>query len=171
MKITRTWSMPNKNTFKIKPIAELLDEYVTGGTWIDPYANNYKFYKDIKFITNDLNPEYDTMYHMKAIDFLKIIDTNSANGVLYDPPYSVRQVSECYKKFGYEVTNEDTRADFYTKDKKEIARILRTGGISISFGWNTVGIGKTNGFEIIEVLLICHGGTHNDTIVTVERKL
>lgn len=163
--------MPNKNTFKIKPIAELLDEYVTNGTWIDPYANNNKFYKDIKFITNDLNPEYDTLYHMKVIDFLKTIDTNYANGVLYDPPYSVRQVSECYKKFGYEVTNEDTRADFYTKDKKEVARILRTDGISISFGWNTVGIGKTNGFEIIEILLVCHGGTHNDTIVTVERKL
>lgn len=28
-----------------------------------------------------------------------------------------------------------------------------------------------NGFEIIEILLVAHGGMHNDTIVTVERKL
>lgn len=34
-----------------------------------------------------------------------------------------------------------------------------------------MGIGKKNGFEIIEILLVAHGGMHNDTIVTVERKL
>lgn len=33
------------------------------------------------------------------------------------------------------------------------------------------GIGKTRGFEIVEILLVAHGGNHNDTIVTVERKL
>ena len=44
------------------------------------------------------------------------------------------------------------------------------GGIVISCGWNTQGMGKQNGFEIIEILLVCHGGAHNDTIVTVERK-
>ena len=32
------------------------------------------------------------------------------------------------------------------------------------------GIGKQYGFEIIEILLVAHGGWHNDTIVTVERK-
>ena len=38
------------------------------------------------------------------------------------------------------------------------------------FGWNSNGVGKVRGFEIIEILLIAHGGSHNDTIVTVERK-
>jgi hypothetical protein len=32
-------------------------------------------------------------------------------------------------------------------------------------------MGKTNGFEIEEILLVPHGGWHNDTIVTVERKV
>ena len=27
------------------------------------------------------------------------------------------------------------------------------------------------GFEIVEILLVPHGGWHNDTIVTVERKI
>lgn len=47
----------------------------------------------------------------------------------------------------------------------------QTGGVCISFGWNSMGIGKKNGFEIIEILLVAHGGMHNDTIVTVETKL
>lgn len=41
----------------------------------------------------------------------------------------------------------------------------------ITFGWNSGGIGKTNGFEIEQILLVPHGGWHNDTICTVERKL
>ncbi len=54
--------------------------------------------------------------------------------------------------------------------KKEIAPKIKKGGIAISFGWNTVGFGKVNGFEIIEILIISHGGAKNDTLCTVERK-
>ena len=32
------------------------------------------------------------------------------------------------------------------------------------------GIGKTKGFEILEILTVAHGGQHNDTLVTVEIK-
>ena len=41
----------------------------------------------------------------------------------------------------------------------------------ISCGWNSCGFGKKLGFEIVEILLVCHGRTHNDTIVTVEKKI
>jgi hypothetical protein len=167
MIINRIWSMPNKNTFDIKPIKELIGRYITEGVVIDPFANKNK----IANITNDLNPEFDTTYHMDAAEFLKLFDDESVDMILYDPPYSVRQVSEVYKQFGYEVTQETTRADWWTKHKKEVSRIIKKDGIVISFGWNSGGIGKTNGFEIVEILLVPHGGIHNDTIVTVERKL
>lgn len=32
-------------------------------------------------------------------------------------------------------------------------------------------MGQKYGMEIIELLLVAHGGAHNDTIVTVERKV
>ena len=41
----------------------------------------------------------------------------------------------------------------------------------ICCGWNSEGIGKKRGFEILEVLLVPHGGSHNDTIVVVNRKI
>ena len=34
-----------------------------------------------------------------------------------------------------------------------------------------MGLGKNRGFEMLEILLVPHGGSKNDTIVTVERKL
>jgi len=42
MRIERIWAMPNKNTFDIKPIKELILEEMTNGKWIDPFANIYQ---------------------------------------------------------------------------------------------------------------------------------
>lgn len=164
MNITREWAMPNKNTFDIIPIKKLLSAEVTNGIWIDPFANRNR----IATITNDLNPYFDTNFHMDALDFLKMFDDQSVDGILYDPPYSPRQVSECYKSFGVEITKETTQSSWWSKHKKEISRICKVGGKVISFGWSSGGIGKTNGFIIDKILLVPHGGRHNDTIVTVE---
>lgn len=163
----REWDMPNSRTYQIKPIKKLIYKYVRPDVLsIDPFANDSKIAK----ITNDLDPQYACAHNLDALDFLKLFDSNSVDAVLFDPPYSVRQVAECYKKLGRTVNFETTQATFWTKLKSEIQRIVRHDGIVLSFGWNSNGIGKTHGFEIIEILLVAHGGPHNDTIVTVERK-
>ena len=40
----------------------------------------------------------------------------------------------------------------------------------MSFGWNSGGIGKKYGFKLNRILLVAHGGQHNDTICTVDIK-
>ncbi len=166
MIINRVWSMPSKNTFDIKPIKELIERHYHKNS-IDPFANKNR----IASITNDLDPQYDTDYNLDALEFLRLFGSESTDLVLYDPPYSPRQVSESYKKLGMSVNMQTTQASFWGNLKKEVSRIVAKDGIVISFGWNSGGIGKTNGFEIIEILLVPHGGNHNDTIVVVERKL
>ena len=158
--------MPNKNTFDIKPIKELIDRYICGNS-IDPFANKNR----LATITNDLDTQYNTNYNLDALDFLKLFENSSKSLVLYDPPYSPRQVSECYTSLGKTVNMQTTQSSYWGNQKKEISRIVEKGGIVITFGWNSGGIGKTNGFEIIEILLVAHGGWHNDTIITVERKI
>ena len=101
---------------------------------------------------------------------MKGFDSNSVEFVFYDPPYSLRQVSECYKSVGIEVTQETTQSSWRRKHLDEIKRILKPNGLVICFGWNSNGVGKKRGFEIIELLNVAHGGSHNDTIITVERK-
>lgn len=164
--IERVWAMPNSHTFEIKPIAELIESELTDGVWIDPFANRNKYAS----ITNDLSKDFDTDYHMDALDFLKMFENESVDGVLYDPPYSPRQVSECYNNVGFNVTWDTTKASFWGNHKKEISRITKVGGKVITFGWNSGGIGAKYGFEIQRILLVPHGGWHNDTICTVEVK-
>lgn len=168
MKITRVWAMPNKNTFSIKPINELINKYLKGDLLVvDPFANANK----LATITNDLDTQYDTDYHLDALDFLKQIDDYSVDLVLYDPPYSPRQVSESYRLLEMSVNMATTQSSYWSKQKQEIARIVKQDGYVISCAWNSGGIGKKYGFEIQEILLVAHGGWHNDTIVTVERKV
>lgn len=159
--------MPHRFTFKLKPIAQLLTEEVRGGIWLDPMCGELS----PATIKNDLNPERPADYHLDAVEFLKMFPDNYADGVIYDPPYSPRQVSECYKGFGKEVTGKDTSANFHKRVKTEIARVIKGDGKAICFGWNSVGIGKNLGFQITRIMLVCHGSALNDTICTVERKI
>jgi hypothetical protein len=159
--------MPSAWTFEIKPIKELLDRYVKDGkNWIDPYAGK----NSPAEITNDHNPEIPAKFHLDALDFANQLQ-GEYDGVLFDPPYSYRQVSEHYKQVGKKPTKLDTSTNFYNRVMNPISNKIKLGGYAISFGWNSNGFGKNRGFEIIEILLIAHGGHHNDTICTVERKV
>lgn len=168
--LARKWAMPNHLTFNIKPINELIARYIDQEQlWIDPFANSSPFNGQCRY-TNDLRPDVNTTHHLESLEFLKLFKDGSVDGVLFDPPYSPRQISECYKQVGREVHSEDTQSSFYGNRKKEVARIVRPGGLVVSCGWNSGGIGQSNGFDLVEILLVPHGGAHNDTIVTVERK-
>jgi len=167
MKFNRAWAMPNKNTFSVKPIREFIDRYHNDNVLsIDPFANTNR----IALLTNDLDPDMNTDYCMDALDFLKTFEDNSVGIVYYDPPFSPRQVSECYKKLGKTVNMQTTQSSFWGNLKKEISRIVQPNGWVLSFGWNSGGVGKTNGFKLEEVLLVPHGGQHNDTICVAEQK-
>ena len=157
--------MPNRHTFLIPPIKELVYKY--GGDfkgWIDPFAGE----NSPADITNDLNPMKPTKYHLKADDFLSQL-TGEFNGALFDPPYSLRQLKECYGDIGVKLMQDETNY-FPTKERRLCGKLIKMGGVSISCGWNSQGMGKEAGFEIIEILLVAHGRSHNDTIITVERK-
>jgi hypothetical protein len=159
--------MPNKKTFSIKPIGLLIDKHVKGlEVTVDPFARESKKAK----ITNDIDPSFDTTCNMDALEFLKTFKDGSVDLVLFDPPYSPRQVSECYKKLDLTVNMKTTQASFWGDCKKEIGRILKQGGKCITFGWNSGGVGMKYGMKIYEILLVPHGGWHNDTICTVEIK-
>lgn len=166
MKFNRVWSMPNKFTFQIKPIKELLNRYVGDGEgWVDPFAGE----SSPAEITNDINQKRKAKYHIHAVDFCKQLNDITYNGVLFDPPYSLRQVKECYDNIGINMSFEDSKR-FPNNIKNMISRKIKLNGVAICCGWNSTGLGKNRGFELIELLLVCHGGKHNDTIVTVEKK-
>ena len=161
----RVWQMPSPDTFDIPAIGALVMKHMVGVT-VDPFARNKRW----ATYTNDLNPNTTAEQHLPAVEFLNgLADRGvTADVVLFDPPYSPRQIVECYESAGLEVGRDDTQnARLYADCRRAIRRLCEYDSRVLSFGWNTSGMGE--GFELEEVLIVCHGGAHNDTLCIVER--
>jgi hypothetical protein len=170
VKIERVWAMPTSETFTCKPIGAFVQRYLQQSlVSIDPFARDCEW----ATYTNDLNPKTRAMYHMDALDFLRtmIREGVSADLVIFDPPYSPRQVKECYDSVGLKMGREGgQRTHSWKAERDAIDVLLQLGGVVLSFGWNSLGMGIGRGYEIEEILLVCHGAGHNDTICVAERK-
>ncbi len=174
MIITRKWAMPNKATHKVYPIKHLLSKYVPKGGmgWFDPFAGDNKICE----FRNDIDPKKKTGQPMEAMDYINYLAGlgGGFKGAIIDPPFSLNQMKTLYKEFSKSrglFCVKPASMIYWSKFKNKVADMIEPGGICISMAWNSMGLGKNRGFEIVEILLVPHGGSRNDTIVTVERKI
>jgi len=171
MKFSRMWAMPSADTFSIPPIGDFVRAYLSKSkVSVDPFARNKRW----ATYTNDLSPDTLAEYHMDAEVFLNMLAEHGviADLVILDPPYSPRQISECYKGAGLDVGMKETQsAILYQRVRDAAIKVCSDSAVVLSFGWNTVGMGERHDFEKIEIMLCCHGGAHNDTICLAERRM
>lgn len=167
----RVFAMPNSNTFSIPPIAALIRAFLKNSKFsVDPFARDTTYCT----YTNDLDPNTTAQYHLDAEQFLLDLATRNITCDLgiFDPPYSPRQISECYRSIGLSVGSKETQnARLYRRVRDALDRLIIPGGCVLSFGWSSNGMGVKRGYILESVLLVAHGGAHNDTICIVERKL
>lgn len=166
MKFSRHWAMPNADTFSVPVIGEFVQRHLRGVS-VDPFARNKRW----ATYTNDLNQTTKAECHMDAVEFLEVLAGKGvqADTLILDPPYSPRQVTECYAEAGLKATAMDTSANFYARMRNAARPLCKQGTIVLSFGWNSCGMGE--GFSIEEIMLVAHGGAHNDTICVAEKML
>lgn len=166
-KFSRVWAIPSGDTFSIPPIRDFVERHLDRcRVIVDPFARNAPYGS----LTNDLNPETEALWHMDARDFCEMLLRKGvkADAVIFDPPYSPRQISDCYKQIGRKVSDEDTRNFvLHSECRRALRDLLKPNGIALSFGWNSC---KFADFETVEILLVAHGGSRNDTICVASRK-
>ncbi len=168
MTFSRMWAMPNGETFSVPPIGDFVKKYLSkAAVSVDPFARNKRWATH----TNDLNPKTEAEHHLQATEFLALLYHRGvqADCIIFDPPYSPRQISECYAEAGISAGMRDTQnARLYSECREIFNKLAGPGCVALSFGWNSTGMGK--GWDRIETLLVCHGGAHNDTICVADRK-
>jgi hypothetical protein len=168
--MARAWAMPSAATFDLEPVARLMDRWLVAcAVVVDPFARNSKRGTH----RNDMDTGTTAESHIDATSYLHQLHAAGvvADAVLLDPPYSPRQISEHYRAAGLKPTRETTQnGALYRRARVAADKILRPGGIVISCGWNSTGMGRTLAYEPLEILLVNHGGAHNDTLIVVERK-
>ena len=163
--MSRAWAMPTRDTFDCPPIAELVRKHLFGVS-VDPFARNNAWATH----RNDLDPATAAEYHMDAEAFLDLMESRGvvADCIMLAPPYSPRQISACYASIGLKASQQDTQnAALYARVRRAARKLCRPGTKVLSFGWNSAGMG--DGFDTLEILLVAHGGAHNDTICKVEQ--
>jgi hypothetical protein len=170
IRFSRCFAMPSAETFSVRPIGDFVRRFMAvSNVSVDPFARN----RGWATYTNDINPHTSAQSHQDAEAFLTDLAGKNINAdlVLFDPPYSPRQIMEHYQAAGLTVTQEDTQsARLFRRVRNAIDRIVSPGGVVLSFGWQSVGMGVNRGYELFETMLVTHGGAHNDTICIAERK-
>ena len=167
---SRYWGMPSADTFDCEPIKGFVQKYLLKSkVSIDPFARNKRW----ATYTNDLNPNTAAQYHLDAEAFLTMLSDKGVvvDLVIFDPPYSLRQVKECYEGVGRDFLAGDSQNSIrWTKERDLLVQIVSVGGIVLSFGWNSAGMGMGRNFTTDEILLVTHGPAHNDTICMAEHR-
>ena len=155
--------MPSRWTFSIPPIAEFVARHTAGRSCIvDPFCGS----STLAHYRNDLGRGgVDAEAFVRGLIAQGVV----ADCVIFDPPYSPRQISECYKSIGRTVTTADTQnAALYSRVRAALRDVLAVDGVALSFGWQSGGFGRA--WPTLEVLLVQHGGAHNDTICVAQTK-
>ena len=120
--------------------------------FVDPFAND-SFTNFLQgCITNDLNKKFNTNYNLEFKDFayeMKELN-HEFDLVLFDPPYSLRQLKDQYDGIGKDLKLWQTH-NMWGEGKDVLAHQVKLGGYVISLGWSTAGFGKKRGFVKKEV--------------------
>ena len=147
---------PRKWTFEQPRLKEWTESWCRGKV-LNLFAGKTKMNCDEFRV--DISKEFKPDYIGDAYEFVKNTKLKF-DTIIFDPPYNLRKAREKYN---------DSYIGSLTRIKNILKRVLTSGGRIIHFGYDTVGMGKTRGFEKIAICLVCHNGDHNDTICLVER--
>ncbi len=113
-------------------------------------------------VSNDIDTNMPTDYHMDVIEFVEKWKGDNFNTVVLDPPYNWRKAKE---KYGNRMIGQ------YPQLKTKLLSIISRDARVISLGYDTVGMSKSRGFEKIAICVVCHGGDHHDTLCLVEDRI
>lgn len=156
MKFDYLQQPPKRYTFE-QPMLKLWTESWCKGKTLNLFCG--KTFLKVDEYRVDIDHEMDADFYGDAYDFVKATDLKF-DSVVLDPPYNLRKSRE---KYGSRYIGS------FTKIKNELPRILNPEAHIITFGYDTVGMSKSRGFEKIAICVVCHGGDHNDTLCVVEK--
>lgn len=168
MTFERIFEMPRKWTFQMPKTRKWVEARLEGQTLnlfggVVRLTHNYEL---AHIIHNDINPANlnEGDLERDAFDLGLWRDYEGCFGtVVFDPPYSAHQAVVSY--------NMGPRKQRVSHARDVVEYVLRPGGRVISLGWNSTGMSGGRGFEKEGLLLVNHGGSHNDTIVLCERRV
>ena len=129
--------------FSVRPIRQWVEEHCEGSV-LNLFVGITRL--NVDELRNDADKEADADYYMDALAFLENWEGKPFDTILLAPPYAYRKSM-----------------------KDAIIKHLKPAGKVITFGYHTVVMGQSRGFEVEKIGVFSHGGAIHDTIASVER--
>jgi len=169
----------------IPKIRKIINKYIRkianrhlDGKWlaIDPFARESFTLAHPNFITNDLNPVYETNYNLEFNEFADRLAEDFQSLVfqlvIFDPPYNLTLLKKHYDGIGKDLRRWQTH-NMWGIGKDIIARQMDLGSYVISLGYHTHGFGLQRGFQKEAIYVFETYGREDqyNLFVTVEKKV
>lgn len=152
----------NRYTFSSPKIMAWVENHCRGKRVLNLFAGKNVIPGCGMEVRNDVDPSMVAAYHQDALDFVQEYEADGFfDVVILDPPYSYRKSMEMYN--GH-------KASRFNQMKDILPGLLTADGSVITFGYHSVSMGKSRGFEQEEILLMSHGGAIHDTIAVVGKR-
>ena len=129
--------------FSVRPIRQWVEDHCEGSV-LNLFAGMTRL--NVDELRNDADKEADADYYMDALTFLENWEGRPFDTILLAPPHAYRKSM-----------------------KDAIIKHLKPAGKVITFGYHTVVMGQSRGFEVEKIGIFSHGGAIHDTIASVER--
>lgn len=184
IKFERLFTFPSRWTFSIPYVAKLLLQERQPGIWVEPFPGQtptgairpgqppvgvwHPQQPCLGAIRPGEPPRSGaTLATYDALEFLRSLPAGCADGVLYDPPYSIYQNESKYGNVNHAVFD----IKYCAATKREARRVLKPGGKAIVFGWNSGGLAGMKFMDTYRVVLLNHGAGRHDTIIVCQIKI
>lgn len=147
-------------TFAPEAVRDWVESHLRGRV-LDLFAGGTALDHDGEVVRNSTDPDVHADTRFDAREIGAHLPPDSFDTVLLDPPIAIwRGVG------GGSAGSGDVESI-----KTAAAGLVRPGGRTILFGRSSTGMGRSRGFEPVELCLVNHPGATADTIAVVERRI
>jgi len=150
----------HKFTFEAKQTRKWVESKLTGRV-LNAFAGETELKHSGEIVRNDANPDRPADYHMDANELGSVLERNSFDAIIHDPPWSARQAEESYEGF---------QAGEVGQTMKLYDRLLKPGGIVIGLGFTATLMPKRLGYSRDEMAIFEVIGRGDDYLGAVDRK-
>lgn len=152
---------PTKWTFEHPAVRRYVEERLEGRV-LNLFAGKTTLRHSGEVVRVDIDPNREPDHCIDAEMIDEYYQPDTFDTVILDPPYNVRKARE---KYGGEYVGK------FTLIKDKVTDMVRLGGTTLHFGYDSTGMSQSRGYEKDEIALINHKGDHNDTICVVETRV
>jgi hypothetical protein len=157
------WTIqPDRWTFKAQKLRDWVESQLDGRV-LNACAGRTQLTHNGRIVRNDINPEIDADYHVDVRDLPHILQAESFDTIVLDPPFSKRQSTTTYDR------EEDTLPTV-TELARVVDALLKPRGRVIRLGYTTSLMPPEEEYTLEEVAVWNTLGRQHDWLGVVAQK-